>query len=101
MFGSVAGALRCALAIRDVTRGLAIELRIGVHTGEVEILPNDIAGIAVHTAARIMALGGPSEIIVSAAARALVGETDLHFEELGQGKVKGLDVPIEVLALRG
>ena len=51
-FGSAAGAIRCAIAMRDAVRGLGIELRIGVHTGEVEVLPNDIGGVAVHAAAR-------------------------------------------------
>ena len=55
-FGSAAGAIRAAVAMRDAVRGLGIELRIGVHTGEVEVLPNDIGGVAVHAASRIMAL---------------------------------------------
>ena len=61
-FGSAAGALRSALAAprRDTRHGYRV--RIGVHTGEVDVLPNDIGGVAVHAAARIMALGGASEI---------------------------------------
>ena len=57
-FGSAAGALRSALAMRDAMRSLGLEVRIGIHTGEVDVLPNDIAGVAVHAAAQIMALGG-------------------------------------------
>jgi len=98
-FGSAAGALRSALAARDAVRGLGIELRIGVHTGEVEVLPSDIGGVAVHAAARIMALGLASEIIVSAVTRGLVEGSDLRFEERGRHKVKGLERPIEVFAL--
>jgi class 3 adenylate cyclase len=98
-FGSAIGALRCAAAIRDATRSLGIQLRIGIHTGEIEVLPNDIQGIAVHAAARIMALGGPSEIIVSAATRDLVEGSGLPFEERGRHQVKGLKQPIEVFLL--
>jgi class 3 adenylate cyclase len=78
---------------------LGIEIRIGVHTGEVEVLPNDIGGVAVHAAARIMALGGASEIIVSSVTRGLVEGSDLRFEERGRQTVKGLERPIEVFAL--
>jgi class 3 adenylate cyclase len=99
IFGSAAGALRAAVAMRDGIRGLGIELRIGVHTGEVELLPSDIGGVAVHAAARIMALGRASEIIVSSVTRGLVEGSDLRFEERGRQKVKGLERPIEVFLL--
>jgi len=98
-FGSAAGALRSAMAMRDAIRGLGLELRIGVHTGEVEVLPNDIGGVAVHAAARIMSLGRASEIIVSSVTRGLVEGSELEFEERGQHTVKGLERPIEVFAL--
>jgi class 3 adenylate cyclase len=99
MFGSAAGAIRSAVAMRDAVRSLDIELRIGVHTGEVEVLPNDIGGVAVHAASRIMALGGASEIIVSSVTRGLVEGSDLRFEERGRHQVKGLEQPIEVFLL--
>ncbi len=99
IFGSAAGALRSAVAMLEAVRGLGIELRIGVHTGEVEVLPNDIGGVAVHAAARIMGLGHASEVIVSSVARDLVEGSDLRFEERGRHKVKGLERPIEVFAL--
>ena len=83
-FGSAVGAIRSAVAMRDAVRGLGIELRIGVHTGEVEVLPNDIGGVAVHAASRIMALGRASEIIVSSVTRGLVEGSDLRFEERGR-----------------
>jgi class 3 adenylate cyclase len=99
MFGSAAGALRSAMAMRDAVQGLGIELRIGVHTGEVDVLPNDIGGVAVNASARIMALGGASEIIVSSVTRGLVEGSDLRFEERGHHQVKGLERPIEVFLL--
>ncbi len=98
-FGSAAGALRAAVAMRDAVRGLGIELRIGIHTGEVEVLPSDIGGVAVHAASRIMALGRASEIIVSSVTRGLVEGSDLRFEERGRHEVKGLEWPIEVFLL--
>jgi class 3 adenylate cyclase len=99
MFGSAAGALRSALAMRDGIRGLGMELRIGVHTGEVDVLPNDIGGVAVHAASRIMALGRASEIIVSSVTRELVEGSGFRFEERGRHQVKGLERPIEVFLL--
>jgi len=98
-FASAGGAIRCAVAMRDAVRGLGIEIRIGIHTGEVEVLPDDIGGVAVHAASRIMSLGGASEIIVSSITRGLVEGSDLRFEERGRHKVKGLERPIEVFQL--
>ena len=63
------------------------------------MLPNDIGGVAVHAASRIMALAGASEIVVSSVTRGLVEGSDLRFEERGSHKVKGLEQPIEVFAL--
>jgi class 3 adenylate cyclase len=98
-FGSAAGAIRSAVAMRDAVRGLGIELRIGLHTGEVDVLPNDIGGVAVHAAARIMALGGASEIIVSSVTRGLVEGSGFRFSERGRHQVKGLERTIEVFLL--
>ena len=63
------------------------------------MLPNDIGGVAVHAASRIMALGSASEIIVSSVTRGLVEGSDLRFEERGSHTVKGLERPIEVFLL--
>lgn len=63
------------------------------------MLPNDIGGVAVHAASRIMALGQASEIIVSAVTRGLVEGSGLRFQERGRHTVKGLEQPIEVFAL--
>ena len=98
-FGSAAGALRSAMAMRDGISGLGIEIRIGIHTGEVEVLANDIGGVAVHATARIMALAGPSEIIVSSVTRGLVEGSGLRFRDRGRHKVKGLEQPVDVSLL--
>jgi len=100
MFSSAVGAIRCAASIRDVTAEIGVPVRIGIHTGEVELLPGDIGGVAVHAAARVMALGGASEIIVSATTRGLVHERDLDFESRGMQQLKGIPIPLEVFTLR-
>ena len=99
MFGSAVGALRSAVALRDGVSGLGIEVRIGIHTGEVDVLPNDIGGVAVHAVSRIMALGQQSEIIVSSVTRGLGEGSGLRFEDRGRHAVKGLEQPIEVFLL--
>jgi class 3 adenylate cyclase len=101
MFASTAAAIRCAASIRDATAEIGLPVRIGVHTGEVELLPGDIGGLAVHAAARVVALGGSSEIMVSASTRNLVEDADLSFESRGAQLLKGLPAPIEVFALVG
>lgn len=71
-------------------------MRIGVHTGEVDLLPTDIGGITVHAVARIMALAGPSEVLASAATVGLADGVGLSFENRGRHELKGLDRPIEL-----
>ena len=98
-FASAAAALRCAHALVAGVRSLGLEIRVGVHTGEIELLPTDIRGIAVHAAARVMALGGPSEILVSGVTRTLAEGSRLAFEPRGRHAVKGFDEPIELYRL--
>ena len=99
MFASARGAIRCAMSIRDATAGIGLPVRIGVHTGEIELLPGDIGGVAVHAAARVMALGGASAIMVSSSTRSLVDDDALHFESQGEQELKGLSAPIGVFQL--
>jgi class 3 adenylate cyclase len=98
-FGSAAAALRAAAAIRDGVREVGFQIRAGVHTGEVELLPGDIGGIAVHAVARIMALAGPSDVLVSAVAVGLAEGSGVEVEPAGSHLVKGLERPIEVYRL--
>lgn len=99
MFASARGAIGCAASIRDATSEIELPVRIGVHTGEVELLPGDIGGVAVHTAARVMALGGPSEIVVSSNTQGLVADGGLRFESKGMHRLKGIPSLLEVFAL--
>jgi class 3 adenylate cyclase len=95
-FSSAVAALRCAAAIRDAVAATGIEIRAGVHTGEVEVMGGDIGGVAVHAAARIMALAGPSEVLASTMSVGLADGSGLRFEPRGRHAVKGLERPIEV-----
>lgn len=99
IFESAESALRCALATRDAIRDLDIEIRAGVHTGEVEVLSEDVRGIAVHAAARIMAAAQPSEVLTSAVTRALAEGTGLGFEDRGSHALKGLETPLQLFGV--
>jgi class 3 adenylate cyclase len=90
IFDGPARAIRCALAIRDNARQLGLELRAGLHTGECELLADKVAGIAVHTGARIAALAGAGEIFVSATVRDLVSGSGISFESRGEHALKGI-----------
>jgi class 3 adenylate cyclase len=90
-FDSPASAIRAARAIRDGVKRLHLEVRGGVHTGECEVQGTDLAGIAVHVAARIVALAGPSEILVSQTVRDLVAGSGIHFAARGRHKLKGVE----------
>ena len=98
-FRSAVAGLRCATAILEALRETEVQVRIGVHTGEVEPIGHDIGGVAVHAAARIMALAGPSEAFASAMTVGLAEGSGLAFESLGAKEVKGLERPIEVYRL--
>jgi len=77
-------AMRCACAIRDGARTLGIEIRAGLHTGEVELRGDDVAGIAVHIAARVESNAQPSEVLVSSAIPPLVDGSGISFSDRGE-----------------
>jgi len=83
-------AIRCAMAIRDAVQALGIEVRAGLHTGECEVRGDDIGGIAVHIGARVSALAGPNEVLVSSTLRDLVIGSGLEFEDRGTHQLKGV-----------
>ena len=90
MFDGPQRAIRCAMAIRDAVQALGIEVRAGLHTGECEVRGDDIGGIAVHIGARVSALAGPNEVLVSSTLRDLVIGSGLEFEERGAHELKGV-----------
>jgi class 3 adenylate cyclase/dienelactone hydrolase len=83
-------AIRCACAITETVKAHGLEVRAGLHTGECELVDGKIAGIAVHTGARVAAAAKPSEVIVSSTVKDLVAGSDLTFEERGVHQLKGI-----------
>ena len=90
VFDGAERAIRAALSIQGIAKVLGLEIRAGVHSGEVEVTADDVRGIAVHTAARIMAAAPPGEILVSATVMDLVAGSSLAFEDAGLHELKGL-----------
>ena len=90
MFDGLQRAIRCAMAIRDAVQALGIEVRAGLHTGECEVRGDDIGGIAVHIGARVSALAGPNDVLVSSTLRDLVIGSGLEFEDRGAHELKGV-----------
>jgi len=89
-FDGPARAIRCALAIKEAVNGLGVEVRTGLHTGEVELRGEDVGGIAVHIAARVMAEAGSSEVLVSGAVPPLVAGSGIEFTDRGVQPLKGV-----------
>jgi class 3 adenylate cyclase len=98
-FTSPSVAIDCADAIVDAVRPLGIEVRIGIHAGEVEIRGDDVAGMAVHIGARVAALAGPSEVLVSSTVREIVTGSRHTFAERGEHELKGVPGRWRVYAL--
>jgi len=90
MFDGPQRAIRCAMAIRDAVHALGIEVRAGLHTGECEVRGDDIGGIGVHIGARVSALAGPNDVLVSSTLRDLVIGSGLEFEDRGAHQLKGV-----------
>lgn len=90
MFDGPQRAIRCAMAIRDAVQALGIEVRAGLHTGECEVRGDDIGGIGVHIGARVSALAGANEVLVSSTLRDLVIGSGLQFEDRGARELKGV-----------
>jgi class 3 adenylate cyclase len=90
MFDGPQRAIRCAMAIRDAVQSLGIQVRAGLHTGECEVRGDDIGGIAVHIGARVSALAGPNDVLVSRTLRDLVIGSGLEFEDRGDHTLKGV-----------
>jgi class 3 adenylate cyclase len=89
-FDGPARAAQCARAIGIALAPLGLEIRAGVHTGEVELMGADVGGIAVHVGSRVAALAGPSEILVSSTVKDLVAGSGLTFEDAGEQELRGV-----------
>jgi class 3 adenylate cyclase/pimeloyl-ACP methyl ester carboxylesterase len=89
-FDGPARAIRCAEASIDAVRGIGLDIRAGVHTGECELHGGKLAGIAVHIGARVAGQAGPGEVLVSSTVRDLVAGSGLEFEDRGEASLKGV-----------
>jgi pimeloyl-ACP methyl ester carboxylesterase len=89
-FDGPARGVRCATAIGQALRALGIEVRAGVHTGEIELMVDDVGGIAVHIGARVAAAAGPGEVLVSSTVKDLVAGAGIEFDDRGSHSLKGV-----------
>ena len=89
-FDGPARAIHCALTVSEEARRLGIEIRAGLHTGEVELIEGDVGGITVHTAARVLAEAGASEVWTSRTVKDLVAGSKFNFSERGTFGLKGV-----------
>jgi class 3 adenylate cyclase len=83
--------IRCAAALRDELRGIGVQIRAGLHTGEVELRDGDVGGIAVHIAARVMAAARPGEILASGTVRDLIVGSDIVLDDRGTQRLRGVE----------
>ena len=99
LFDGAARGVRSAAAMTETVRSLGIEIRAGLHTGEITIVGGNARGVAVHAAARIASLAGPGEVLVSGTTRDLLDGSGLRFADRGQHELKGLEGRRPVFAL--
>jgi class 3 adenylate cyclase len=100
LFDGAARAVQAAAAMERAVSGLGLRIRVGIHTGEVSMVGGDVRGVSVHAAARIAALAGASEVLVSGTTRDLLDGSGLEFDPRGEHELKGLTGPRSVFALR-
>jgi class 3 adenylate cyclase/pimeloyl-ACP methyl ester carboxylesterase len=93
-------AVRCACAIRDAVRAIGIQVRVGLHTGEIELHADDIGGIAVHIAQRVQAHAQPDEVLVSRTVADLVGGSGIPFAHRGAHALKGVPNEWQLFAVQ-
>jgi class 3 adenylate cyclase len=99
-FDSPGAAIRCATALRDRLQQVGIEIRAGLHTGEIQPRGADVGGIAVHVAARVMGAAGDGEVLVSRTVRDLVAGSDIALEDRGSYALKGIAGDWQLFAIR-
>jgi class 3 adenylate cyclase len=100
LFDSAERAVRAGLAIAAAMHTINLQVRCGVHTGEVELAADNVRGLSVHVAARVVALAGPGEVLVSWTTRELLSSSRLEFHDRGFHELKGLPEPRPVYAVR-
>jgi class 3 adenylate cyclase len=99
VFESPNEAIRFAAALREELRGVGLDVRAGMHVGEVDLQRRDVAGIGVHIASRVMSEAQPSQILVSRTVRDLVGGSDIALADAGTRRLKGIEGEWELFAV--
>ena len=99
LFDGAERAVRSAMATSEEAAKLGLQLRCGVHTGEVELLPDNVRGVAVHIVSRVTALAGAGEVLVSGTTYELVADSGLTFEDRGAHELKGVTGARQIWAL--
>jgi class 3 adenylate cyclase len=99
-FDGPARAIACARSVVSGAQQLGVDLRVGLHTGEIELLDDDIGGIAVNIAARVVDFGGANEILVSRTVTDLVAGSGMEFEDRGEHELKGVPGAWRLFAVR-
>jgi class 3 adenylate cyclase len=89
-FDGPARAIRCAASIAEAMGSLGLQIRAGLHTGELEVMDGDLGGLAVHIASRVMSHAGPNEVLVSGTVKDLVVGSGIEFEERGERELRGV-----------
>jgi class 3 adenylate cyclase len=101
VFDGPARAVRCACVLRDALRSIELPVRAGVHTGEVEVNGDDLAGIAVHVASRISSLAQANEVLASRTVKDLVAGSGIDFDDRGHFALKGIDDEWQIFTVTG
>jgi class 3 adenylate cyclase len=99
-FDGPARAIRAAQSIKEAVRPLGLEIRSGLHTGEVEVIGDDVGGLAVHIGARVMSHADPGEVLVSGTVKDLVVGSGIEFGERGTRELKGVPGEWRLFAVR-
>ncbi|HWT78637.1 MAG TPA: adenylate/guanylate cyclase domain-containing protein, partial [Candidatus Methylomirabilis sp.] len=100
-FDGPARAIHCAIALRDALQGEGLDVRVGVHTGEVERRGDDLAGVGVHLAQRVQGLAKPNEVLVSRTVVDLVTGSGISFDDRGEHQLKGVPGTWKLFAVAG
>jgi class 3 adenylate cyclase len=98
-FDGPARAVRCASAVTEGVRALGLDVRAGLHTGEIELHGDKVSGLAVHIGARVAAAAGPGEVLVSSTVKDLVAGSGLRFQDRGSQALKGVPGEWHLFAL--
>jgi class 3 adenylate cyclase len=99
VFDGAARAVRCAVALRDGAMAMSVEIRTAVLTGEVDMVDDDIRGIAIHEASRVLGLARANQVLVSASTAGLIGDAGIPLHDLGEHELRGFDAPRRIYSV--